>query len=67
VAEKVLTEVSFQTNISYYSRLIDMYAKENRIGDTETMLEKMNENGIQPDASIASVLVHMYSKIGNLE
>ncbi|PNY10944.1 pentatricopeptide repeat-containing protein [Trifolium pratense] len=67
VAEKVLTEDSFQTNISDYSRLIDMYAKENRIDDTERMLEKMNENGIQPDTSIASVLVHMYSKIGNLE
>ncbi|KAI5392933.1 pentatricopeptide repeat-containing protein At5g04810, chloroplastic [Lathyrus oleraceus] len=67
VAEMVLTEDSFQTNISDYSRLIDMYAKENRIDDTERMLKKMNENGIQQDASIASVLVHMYSKIGNLE
>ncbi|CAI8606453.1 unnamed protein product [Vicia faba] len=67
VAEMVLTEDSFQTNISDYSRLIDMYAKENRIDDTERMLKKMNKNGIQLDASIASVLVHMYSKIGNLE
>ncbi|XP_058725307.1 uncharacterized protein LOC131596607 [Vicia villosa] len=67
VAEMVLTEDSFQTNISDYSRLIDMYAKENRIDDTERMLKKMNENGIKLDASIASVLVHMYSKIGNLE
>lgn len=67
VAEMVLTEDSFQANISDYSRLIDMYAKENRIDDTERMLKKMNENGLQPDASIANVMVHMYSKIGNLE
>ncbi|XP_004499166.1 uncharacterized protein [Cicer arietinum] len=67
VAEMVLTEDSFQTNISDYSRLIDMYAKENRIDDTERMLKKMNDNGIQPDTLIANVLVHMYSKIGNIE
>jgi pentatricopeptide repeat protein len=56
VAERVLTEDSFQTNISDYSRLIDMYAKENRIDDTKRMLTKMSENGIEPDASIASVV-----------
>lgn len=67
MAEIVLTEDSFQTNISDYSRLIDMYAKENRIDDTERILNKMNKKGIRPDATIASTIVHMYSKVGNLE
>ncbi|KAJ1389511.1 Tetratricopeptide-like helical domain superfamily [Sesbania bispinosa] len=67
VAEMVLAEDSFQTNISDYSRLIDVHAKENHFDDTERILKKMNEKGILPDASTASALVHMYSKGGNLE
>ncbi|XP_061353348.1 pentatricopeptide repeat-containing protein At1g03560, mitochondrial [Gastrolobium bilobum] len=67
VAEMVLTEDSFQTNVSDYSRLIDIYAKANQFDDAERILKKMNENGILPDASTASALVQMYSKGGNLE
>ncbi|KHN12703.1 Pentatricopeptide repeat-containing protein [Glycine soja] len=66
VAEMVLAEDSFQTNVSDYSRLIDIYAKENRFDDVERMLKKLNENGLQVDASIASTLVLMYCKGGNL-
>lgn len=66
VAEMVLTEDSFQTNVSDYFRLIDIYAKENCFDDVERILKKMNENGLQPDASTASTLVHMYCKGGNL-
>ncbi|KAK7383029.1 hypothetical protein VNO78_28694 [Psophocarpus tetragonolobus] len=66
VAEMVLTEDSFQTSVSDYFRLIDIYAKENCFDDVERILKKMNENGVKPDASIASVLVHMYCKGGNL-
>lgn len=67
VAEMLLTEDSFQTNISDYSKLIDIYAKENRSDDAERILKKMKEKGILPDASTASALVHLYSKVGNLE
>ncbi|KAK7281236.1 hypothetical protein RIF29_09031 [Crotalaria pallida] len=67
VAEMLLTEDSFQTSISDYSKLIDFYAKENRVDDVEKLLKKMKEKGILPDATIASALVHMYSKVGNLE
>lgn len=67
VAEIILTEDSFQTNISDYYRLIDIYAKENRFDDTERILKKMNENQIGLDASTASALVHLYCKVGNLE
>ncbi|KAL2318744.1 hypothetical protein Fmac_032620 [Flemingia macrophylla] len=66
VAEMVLAEDSFQTNVSDYFRLIDIYAKENCFDDVERILTKMEENGVQPDASTASTLVHMYCKGGNL-
>ncbi|KAE9600100.1 hypothetical protein Lal_00045797 [Lupinus albus] len=67
VAEMLLTEDSFQTNISDYSKLIDIYAKESRFDDAESLLKKMKEKGILPDAPTASVLVHMYSKVGSVE
>ncbi|KAG6624925.1 uncharacterized protein LOC122299276 [Carya illinoinensis] len=67
VAEVVLGEKSFQTNIRDYSKLIDVHAKENRLEDAERILKRMNENGIVPDILTATVLVHMYSKAGNLD
>ncbi|KAL5558026.1 hypothetical protein UlMin_034237 [Ulmus minor] len=66
VAELVLNEKSFQTDIRDYSKLIDAHAKENCLEDAERILKKMNENGLQPDIITATVLVHMYSKVGNL-
>ncbi|XP_021833018.1 pentatricopeptide repeat-containing protein At2g32630 [Prunus avium] len=67
VAELVLNEKSFQTNIRDYSMLIDAHAKQNHLEDAERILKKMNENGIQPDILTATSLVHMYSKVGNLD
>ncbi|KAM5573221.1 pentatricopeptide repeat-containing protein [Rosa sericea] len=67
VAELVLDEKSFQTNIRDYSMLIDAYAKENNLEDAERILKKMNENGFEPDILTTTILVHMYSKAGNLE
>ncbi|KAA8537612.1 hypothetical protein F0562_027220 [Nyssa sinensis] len=67
VAELVLGEESFQTNIRDYSKLIDAHAKENRLEDAERILKKMNENNILPDILTSTVLVHMYSKAGNLD
>lgn len=61
----LLAEDSFQTVVSDYSRLIDIYAKEDCFDDVERLLKKMSENGIQLDAATASVLVHMYCKVGN--
>lgn len=66
IAELILSEESFQTNIRDYSRLIDAHAKENRLEDAERILKKMNENGVAPDILTSTVLVHMYSKSGNL-
>lgn len=67
VAELVLNEESFQTNIRDYSKLIDAHAKDDRLEDAERILNKMNTNGIIPDIITSTVLVHMYSKAGNLE
>ncbi|KAK0577176.1 hypothetical protein LWI29_029039 [Acer saccharum] len=67
VAEHVLSEISFQTNIRDYSNLIEAHAKKNRFEDAERILQKMNDNGILPDILTVTVLVHMYSKAGNLE
>ncbi|KAB2606529.1 pentatricopeptide repeat-containing protein [Pyrus ussuriensis x Pyrus communis] len=67
VAELVLDEKSFQTNIRDYSILIDAHAKENHLEDAERILKKMNENGIVPDILTTTSLVHMYSKVGNLD
>ncbi|XWS24379.1 hypothetical protein CRYUN_Cryun28dG0096900 [Craigia yunnanensis] len=66
VAELVLGEESFQTNIPDYTKLIDAYAQENRLEGAERILKKMVENGIMPDILTATVLVHMYSKAGNI-
>ncbi|KAJ4963697.1 hypothetical protein NE237_023636 [Protea cynaroides] len=67
IAELVLNEESFQTNIRDYSKLIDAHAKENRMEDAERILKKMAEKGIQPDILTSMILVHMYSKVGNLD
>ncbi|KAK3231635.1 hypothetical protein Dsin_003516 [Dipteronia sinensis] len=67
VAELVLSEISFQTNIRDYSKLIEAHAIKNCFEDAERILQKMNDNGILPDILTATVLVHMYSKAGNLE
>lgn len=63
----MLSEESFQTNVRDYSKLIDAHAKENCLEDAERILKKMNENGIVPDIVTSTVLVHMYSKAGNLD
>ncbi|KAK6256754.1 hypothetical protein QUC31_000213 [Theobroma cacao] len=67
VAELVLSEKSFQADIPDYRKLIDAYAKENRIEDAERILKMMVENGVMPDILTTTVLVHMYSKVGNLD
>lgn len=67
VAELLLNEESFGTNIRDYSKLIDTHAKENRIEDAERILQKMTDKGIEPDILTSTILVHMYSKAGNLD
>ncbi|KAK3009766.1 hypothetical protein RJ639_014284 [Escallonia herrerae] len=67
IAEVVLSEDSFQTNMRDYSKLIDAHAKENRLQDAERILKKMNDNGILPDILTTTIMVHMYGKAGNLD
>ncbi|XP_077237939.1 pentatricopeptide (PPR) repeat-containing protein [Tasmannia lanceolata] len=67
LAELVLDEESFETNIRDYSKLIDTHAKGNRIEDAERILQKMTKKNIEPDILTSTILVHMYGKTGNLE
>ncbi|CAI9755875.1 unnamed protein product [Fraxinus pennsylvanica] len=67
IAEFLLGEESFQTNIRDYSKLIDAHARENRLEDAERILKKMNENGILPDILTSTIMVNMYGKSGNLD
>ncbi|KAJ0677925.1 putative tetratricopeptide-like helical domain superfamily [Helianthus annuus] len=46
VAELVLDEESFETNVRDYSPLVDAHAKHNQLDDAERILKKMNEKGI---------------------
>ncbi|KAL9172636.1 hypothetical protein ABFS82_03G060400 [Erythranthe guttata] len=65
IAELVLGEESFQANTRDYSKLIDALVKQNRLEDSERILNKMNQNGILPDVITYSIEVHMYCKSGN--
>lgn len=67
VVEHVFDDPSFQANIRDYSKLIDLYAKQNRFEDIERILKKMSGSGMAPDAIILTGLLHMYSKANNLE
>ncbi|CAN1835636.1 Protein NUCLEAR FUSION DEFECTIVE 5, mitochondrial [Linum perenne] len=67
VAELLLKESSFQANIRDYSILLNTHAEESRVEDAERILQKMNDDGIVPDISSVTSLVHMYSKAGNLD
>ncbi|XP_015082568.1 pentatricopeptide repeat-containing protein At2g18940, chloroplastic-like [Solanum pennellii] len=67
IAEHVLGEESFETNIRDYSKLIDAHARDNRREDAERIIRKMRENGIVPDILTSTTMVHMYSKAGDLD
>lgn len=67
VAEHILNEETFKADIYDFSKLIDEYAKEDRVEDAERILQKMSDKGIIPDALLLNILVHMYSNNGNLE
>ncbi|KAI3888190.1 hypothetical protein MKX03_020588 [Papaver bracteatum] len=67
MAELILDEDSFKANIRDYSKLIDTHYKDSRLEDAERVLKKMTDKGIEPDILTSIILVHMYSKINNLE
>ncbi|KAK9066934.1 hypothetical protein SSX86_014258 [Deinandra increscens subsp. villosa] len=66
VAELALDEESFETNVRDYSKLVDAYAKDNKLNDAQRIIKKMNEKGIMPDSLTKASMIHMYSKAGNL-
>ncbi|PWA93993.1 Pentatricopeptide repeat-containing protein [Artemisia annua] len=66
IAELLLDEESFQSNIRDYSKLVDAHAELNQLKDAERIIIKMNKKGIEPDILTKTIMVHMYSKSGNL-
>lgn len=64
--EFALTQDSFEANIRDHTKLIDAYAKQNRPDDAIKAYTAMKSNGIAPDQITSTVLIHMYSKSGNL-
>lgn len=65
--EFALNEESFEASIRDYTKLLDAYAKKDRLEDAERVLKTMTEKGFARDAVTCSALVHMYSKTGNLD
>ncbi|GLJ48893.1 hypothetical protein SUGI_1031260 [Cryptomeria japonica] len=67
VAEFVLNEDSFEASVRDYTKLLDSFAKEDRLEDAERLLHIMEEKKFARDAVTCSVLIRMYSKLGNLD
>ncbi|KAK9147573.1 hypothetical protein Scep_006330 [Stephania cephalantha] len=65
VMEFALVEDSFEANVRDYTKIIDHYAKLNRIQDAENALRSMNKQGLACDQVTFTVLIQMYSKAGN--
>lgn len=65
--EFALNEESFEASIRDYTKLLDAYAKKDRLEDAERVLKTMTEKGFARDSVTCSALVHMYSKTGNLD
>ncbi|WOL11980.1 hypothetical protein Cni_G20744 [Canna indica] len=67
VMEFVLLENSFEANIRDYTKLIDLYAKQNLLVNAERLFLAMKQRGFPCDQVTLTVLVHMYSKAGHLD
>ncbi|KAL8211548.1 hypothetical protein R6Q57_005985 [Mikania cordata] len=67
VAELVLDEESFQTNVRDYSQLVDAHAYHNKLDDAERIIKKMNEKGIMHDILTKTIMIHVYCKAGKLD
>lgn len=67
VAELLLTEESFRSNIRDYSKLIEEHLKVNHLEDAQRIFKKMTEAGIEPDLLTHNILIHMYCKAGDLD
>lgn len=65
--EIALNEESFEASIRDYTKLLDGYARKDRLEDAERVLKTMTEKGFDRDAVTCSALIHMYSKTGNLD
>eukprot|EP00252_Welwitschia_mirabilis_P000848 TRINITY_DN10825_c0_g1_i1.p1 TRINITY_DN10825_c0_g1~~TRINITY_DN10825_c0_g1_i1.p1 ORF type:complete len:716 (-),score=138.44 TRINITY_DN10825_c0_g1_i1:135-2282(-) len=67
VTEYVLDQDSFEAGIRDYTKILDAYAKEERVSDAERILQKMEEKGFVRDPVTCNILINMYSKRGDLD
>ncbi|KAG0496965.1 hypothetical protein HPP92_001656 [Vanilla planifolia] len=66
VMEYALMENSFEPNVRDYTKLIDAYAKTDRVHDALKIFQTMKDRGVQCDQVTLTVLIYMYSKAGDL-
>ncbi|CAL9782475.1 unnamed protein product [Musa acuminata subsp. burmannicoides] len=67
VMEYALLENSFEANVRDYTKLIDLYAKQNLLENAENSFQAMIKRGFPCDQVTLTVLIHMYSKAGRLD
>ncbi|KAL8532465.1 hypothetical protein ACS0TY_008891 [Phlomoides rotata] len=67
VTEHAFTEESFEANIRDYTKIIHLYATENKLQEAENALIAMKNKGFLCDQVTLTALLHMYSKAGNLK
>lgn len=66
VMEYALVEESFEANVRDYTKLIDTYAKHDRLHDAQKAFQSMKSRGFPCDQVTLTVLINMYSKAGDL-
>ncbi|KAL8137921.1 hypothetical protein V2J09_003922 [Rumex salicifolius] len=67
VFDYALSEESFEPNVRDYTKMIHLYAKQNRLQDAENTFSSMTQRGMVCDQVTLTTMIHMYSKAGNFE
>ncbi|KAK1678181.1 hypothetical protein QYE76_039029 [Lolium multiflorum] len=66
VLEYALMEDSFEANVRDYTKLIQIYGKQNLLREAEEAFHAMKARGLPCDQVMLTALVDMYSKAGDL-
>uniref|UniRef100_A0A8R7PBA6 PROP1-like PPR domain-containing protein n=1 Tax=Triticum urartu TaxID=4572 RepID=A0A8R7PBA6_TRIUA len=66
VLEYALLEDSFEANVRDYTKLMQIYGKQNLLREAEEAFQAMKARGLPCDQVMLTALVDMYSKAGDL-
>ncbi|KQK14810.1 pentatricopeptide repeat-containing protein At1g01970 [Brachypodium distachyon] len=66
VLEYALLEDSFEANVRDYTKLVQIYGKQNQLQEAEKAFRAMKARGLPCDQIMLTALVDMYSKAGDL-